>query len=177
MTDELTVLTPNWIAYAAAFAQTLNMQKARDASGLTVNAVKVHHNDSLVQSEIAKNMNQIIDKANVDKAMVLNKLYHFTEADIAEIFYPGTQQYRPLQEWPKELRQQLVSFEICPITGMITKARFIDKLKVIALMGKHVDVGAFEERQRHVHDVSDRLAEKMSAARLRSPVTIEGEVV
>lgn len=173
MTDDLTTLTPQWLTYCAEFARSLNVQVARDVSYLTVNNIKHHANDPLVLAEVARNMHRINEIANVDKAMVLAKLYDFTESDLIDI-YDANGEFLPLHHWPKVMRQMIVSFEIDPESGRPCKVKFIDRLKVLALLGKHVDVGAFEEKVSVTHDLSERLAKRLGAARKR--IAIEGTV-
>ena len=45
--------------------------------------------------------------------------------------------------------------------------RFLDRLKVLELIGKHVNVSAFRENVSHGHGMSDDLIERMESARRR----------
>lgn len=175
--NQLRVITPNWRAYCANFAQTLNMQEARDASGLSVGLIKTHGNDTIVQEEIARNMEDIISIARVDKGMLLRKLYAFLESDIVDIYYDDGR-FRPLYEWPKIMRQMIVSFEMCPVLNVPIKVKFIDRMRVIELLGKHVDVAAFEEKIVHQHELGDKLAERLATGRERMTggLTIEHSI-
>ena len=166
MGEKLKILTPNWIAYCASFAQTLDVQAARDASGMSVALIKRHCNDRIVQDEVMRRMEDIIEIAQVDKALLLRKLYAFMESDIIDIYYDNGA-FKPLREWPKVMRQMLVSFDLCPITHQPTKVKFLDRMRIIENIGKHVDVAAFQENIMVKHELGERLAARLDAGRRR----------
>ena len=181
MTNQiLQTLSNEWIIYCASYAKTLSLEKACVASGLSVSYARQHSRNKLVMLGIAKNLRTIVEASNVSATDVLNHLADMMESDVGDL-YDSLGNFLPLKQWPKIWRQMVSSLEVYE-TGVPHKVKFVDKLKVIELVGKHVNVAAFEERHKHIHDVSDRLAERIGKARsramLNSPVLIEdGEVV
>ena len=103
-------------------------------------------------------------RTKVDQDWVLSKLREMFEADAADL-YDRNGQLLPVKDWPKIWRTGLISGvdsvetidladEPDAATGkrrarrtlvMNKKVRWADKVKLLELIGKHVDVGAFRE--------------------------------
>ncbi len=68
---------------------------------------------------------------------------------------------------PDGLRRLIAAIDAIPGEGggWIRKIRFLDRLRVLELIGKHVNVSAFRENV--AHGVSDDLMERMERARRR----------
>ncbi len=68
---------------------------------------------------------------------------------------------------PDAARRLLAGIEVDATAErpFVRKVRFIDRLKVLELIGKHVDVSAFRESVSH--GVNDDLMERMERARRR----------
>ena len=67
----------------------------------------------------------------------------------------------------------MAAFDIIDIDGdtRLKKVKLLDKLKVLELIGKHVDINAFRDRVQV--DVNISLADKLAAARKRAAEGIE----
>lgn len=81
---------------------------------------------------------------------ILRRLLDIDAMDIADIMEDdGT--FKPVQDWPKVWRMSVSSFEVAElksstdVAGFLKKAKLPDKLKVIELIGRHINVSAFRE--------------------------------
>ena len=168
---QLTNLNSQWKVYCAEFAKTLDSTKALAKSKFTKRYVTAHSSNKLVQQEIAYQLQEIINISNVDAAVVLNQLVAMMQADIADIVNSTTGQYKVLADWPLVWRQMISSISFHE-SGIPNNVKFVDRLKVIELTGKHINVAAFEERHTHTHKLSDVLAERITQSRARAGITI-----
>lgn len=131
-------------------------------------------NDPLCQGYIAKLAKDRNDRVKVDADYVLRRLYEMDQMDILDILNDDMSLKR-LSDWPKVWRQALNGVEIADlfegegdarkIMGVLKKIKWIDRLKNLELMGKHVDVGAFAERV--IEEDAGTLADRLAAARRR----------
>jgi len=96
------------------------------------------------------------ERTRVDADWLLLRLTEEAEADIAEL-YDEAGALLPVKQWPLVWRQGLVAGidvveekdEAGNVIGMVQKIKLSDRLKRMELIGKHIDVGAFEERVKH----------------------------
>ncbi len=97
---------------------------------------------------------------------VLRRLVELWEADIAHLF-DANGHLRAFADMPDGLLRLIAAWDATPGEGggWIRKIRFLDRLKVLELIGKHVDVSAFRESVSH--GVNDDLMERMERARRR----------
>ena len=73
---------------------------------------------------------------------------------------------RPLEDLPDAARRLIASVEFEPGQGRkVRKLKLLNRLKVLELIGKHVNVSAFRENLSH--SVNDDLMERMERARSR----------
>lgn len=93
--------------------------------------------------------------AQVDAYYVLRRLKQIDELDVIDIVSDDMSEFKPLKEWPKEWRtsisgidiQSIVSGGDEPIEKVIKKIKWPDKVKNLEMIGKHVNVGAWEKEQ------------------------------
>ncbi len=95
------------------------------------------------------------DRTKIDADWVLMQLHQVWEADVSDIV-DELGSFKPIKEWPKIWRKMLQGCDVEEVfwgtgkskqkTGQIIKSRFIDRLRSLELIGKHIHVGAFEER-------------------------------
>lgn len=107
-----------------------------------------------VSEEIKKHSKKISAKAEIDAVWVLKRNAEMLEADIADII-DDDGSYKPIKEWPKIWRQMLQGVDIKEVfdgfgkerqkVGEVVKIKFIDRLKALELIGKHVNVQAFSD--------------------------------
>jgi len=131
-------------------------------------------NDPLCQSYIAKLSKERAQRVQVDADYVLQRLYDMDQMDIIDILNDDMS-LKTLSEWPKIWRQSLNGVEIADLfesegdtrklMGVLKKIKWIDRLKNLELLGKHIDVGAFADRV--VEEDAASLAKRLAAARKR----------
>lgn len=87
--------------------------------------------------------------ARLNAAEVLNHAVRMLQADIADII-DNKGNYKPLSDWPLIWRQMLSACEVSSIRNMkgeeigsVSRIRFADRVKVLELIGRHIDVRAF----------------------------------
>lgn len=97
------------------------------------------------------------EKVRMDSERVLQRLVDMAEADLADLYDDQGNLLHPNQ-WPEVWRQGLVvgveTFTVPKGVGPdgkieyaeVRKVRFADRLRVLELIGKHVNVGAFREQ-------------------------------
>lgn len=131
-------------------------------------------NDPLCLGYIAKLRKERSERLQVDADYVLQRLYDMDQMDIIDILNDDMS-LKNLSEWPKIWRQALNGVEIADlfesegdarkVMGVLKKIKWIDRLKNLELLGKHVDVGAFAER--FVEEDAPTLAKRLAEARQR----------
>ena len=123
--------------------------------------------DNLKKPQISKAIQGRIQKrserAKIDADYVLNRLVEIDELDVADILDGGGNML-PVQDWPKQWRQSITGIDIQQIMigdaeSVIRKIKWPDKLRNLELLGKHVNVKAFEEEK---GGGSDDLAEALA---------------
>ena len=127
--------------------------------------------DPRIQERIAQLMQQRNKRTKMSADAVLKRLVDMLDADIADILNEKGD-IKPISEWSPVWRKSVAAFDIIDIDGDTRlKSEAPDKLKVLELIGKHVDINAFRERVQV--DVNISLADKLAAARKRAAEGIE----
>ena len=105
-----------------------------------------------VQSALSEAMKQRSDRVQADADRVLRELTELLEVDVRDFFDDG---WRPLkvQELSPAASRALSSLEVDSETGRIRKLRFVDRLRVLELVGKHVQVRAWNTPANRESDV------------------------
>jgi len=96
------------------------------------------------------------ERTKVDADWLLLRLTEEAEADLSDL-YDEAGALLPVKQWPLIWRRGLVAGieaveerdEKGNVVGIVQKVKLSDRLKRIELIGKHVDVGAFEDRVKH----------------------------
>ena len=83
----------------------------------------------------------------IDAAWVLRNLAEMFTADVADAIDEDGK-YLPIHEWPPVLRRMLNGLDVKDQYGggTVVKAKFVDRLRAIEMIGKHIDISAFTER-------------------------------
>lgn len=108
------------------------------------------------------------EETKIDAAWVLKRLAIEAEADMADIYFENGA-LKPVHEWPKIWRQGLVAgvehIEVKDREGnatghVIVKIKISDRVRRLELIGKHVNVQAFQENVQvsGVEALADRIA-------------------
>ena len=115
-----------------------------------------------VQEKITELQNARNERVEVDQDYVLNRLIQVDQLDIIDIL-DNTGNFKPINEWPKEWRLNLSSFEIVETAegGFVKKIKFPDKVKNLELLGSHIKVGAWMNKQ--TIDLSGNLKHEVSS--------------
>lgn len=101
-----------------------------------------------VQNAIAELKAQRNKQLNVDAGYVLQRLLDVDQLDVADIL-DNSGAIKPVNEWPKEWRQNISSFEVASDEQgtSVAKIKFPDKVKNLELIGKHIEVAAWTSNQ------------------------------
>ncbi|WP_272516365.1 MULTISPECIES: terminase small subunit [unclassified Providencia] len=92
-------------------------------------------------------MPQCNKRKKLDADSVLERLVNILDADIADIL-TNTGDIKLISEWSLIWRKSVSAFDIIDVDGdtRIKKVKLLDKVKILELVGKPVDVNAFRER-------------------------------
>lgn len=107
--------------------------------------VKVKKRISEIQSEISLDL-------GVDAKYVRRRLMELVELDVGDLLRDDGS-LKPIKEWPTEWRKNISGIDISEIgqgddvVGILKRVKWPDKVRGLELLGKHIDVQAFKERQ------------------------------
>jgi len=127
-----------------------------------------------VQAEVAKLMQKRVEKIEVDANYVLQRLVEIDQMDLLSIMTDDLA-IKPLSEWPSVWRRTISSVEVLEefadvageraSIGFIKKLKLPDKVKNLELLGKHVDVQAWQEKAQLDINLNLSLADAIKLAR------------
>lgn len=174
-------LTPKQARFVEEYLKDLNATQAYKRAGYTakgnaaeVNAARLLSN-AKVQRFIQERMQERSQQTQIDTNYVLNRLVEIDQMDVLDILEDDGS-LKPVREWPQAWRRYLSGMDVAEmfegqgderkVIGVLKKIKWPDKLKNLDLLGRHVDVQAWKERVEH--DISDRMADKIVAARKRA---------
>lgn len=104
------------------------------------------------------------DRTEIDADWVLKRLARDATADLADL-YDENGTLKPVHEWPIAWRTGLVAgietvqerdgedAEGKPVYATVRKVKLLDRTKLVELIGKHVEVGAFKEKVEHSGEI------------------------
>lgn len=109
-----------------------------------------------IQEYVSKLRQEQQERTKINADYVLNRLVDIDKMKLGDIFQDDWT-LRPLSEWPDVWHQSLSSIDISEIfegtggeralVGLLKKIRWPDKLRNLELLGKHVTIGAFKDKQ------------------------------
>lgn len=153
-------LTPKQARFAEEYLLDLNATQAAIRAGYSEKSACTIGAENLrkpqIQCEIIKRKASRSERTKIDADWLLTRLADEATADIADILNEQGG-LKPVSEWPLVWRQGLVQgFDVeqrfvyeggerVP-DGYVIKVKLSDRVKRLELIGKHVDVGAFEEK-------------------------------
>jgi phage terminase small subunit len=117
----------------------------------------------IVQTEIARLMEDRSKRTQIDSDWALQRLARDVTADLADL-YDDQGGLKPIKEWPMVWRTGLVAgIETVqerdgiddndkPVFVTVRKVKLADRTKLLELLGRHVDVGAFKDKIEHSAD-------------------------
>lgn len=122
--------------------------------------------DERIQKRIAELMAERNTRTKMSADAVLMKLVEMVDADIGDILNDDGS-IKPIRQWSPIWRRSVAAFDIIQVGDGVElkKVKLLDKVKILELIGKHVDVNAFRDRVEL--DVKMTIADRMAAARKR----------
>jgi phage terminase small subunit len=183
MNERLNELSPQKRMFVLEYLKCFKPSVASTKIGLAPSTGSAYLADLDVQDAIAEQMEQRISRTQVDADWVLLQLAKMFDADLADIFVPGSNDLRPIHEWPEIWRKMTTSVKIDDKFSKdagafsVKDVKILDRLKALEMIGKHTDVRAFTERIEVAtdQDLTDRLIAGRKRARERNSVNFMGE--
>ena len=102
-----------------------------------------------IQGRIAELKAQRVDSVSLDAKYVLNRLVEIDTLDVIDILNEDGN-IKAISDWPKSWRTSISGLDVQDmmsgdIATVIKKIKWPDKLRNLELLGKHVDVKAWEK--------------------------------
>lgn len=114
-----------------------------------------------VQELIQDEKLQRLQRLRIDKDYVLMRAISIDQMDAADIFDEDCERLLPLSQWPSVWRQFISGLDVYSEfagsgdereqVGIMRKIKWPDKVKNLELIGKHVDVAAWDKDVNHTH--------------------------
>jgi phage terminase small subunit len=155
-------LSPKQARFADEYLIDLNGTRAAIRCGYSARTAGKIGSELLrnprVAAAIAVAVAERAERTQIDADWVLRRLTQDVCADVADLYDSSSGDLRPVHEWPEAWRTGLVAgidtaqeragedADGRPTYVTVRKLRLADRTRLIELLGKHVDVGAFRER-------------------------------
>jgi len=177
-------LTAKQELFCSEYIIDLNASQAAIRAGYSPKGSNVTGSKLLATANIRKRIGELQqvrrEKSDIDAQWVLNRLLDEADADMGDIF-DSEGKAKNIHDWPLIWRKGLVSGMDITMDedGRIdsVKVRTSDRIKRLELIGKHIDIRAFTDRQEitgagggpiEIDDRSDSELAKRMAFILRS---------
>jgi phage terminase small subunit len=145
--------------FVLEYLKDLNATQAAIRAGYSKKTAASVGHENLRKPEIAAEISKSMDHRNkvvsVDAAYVLQRLKDIDEMDVIDILNEDLT-IKPLSQWPKIWRTMISGIDINTTRqrtddetveeSILKKMKWPDKVKNLDLIGKHVDVQAFNDR-------------------------------
>ena len=104
----------------------------------------------LIQHRIEELKTKRSDSVSLDAKYVLNRLIEIDSLDVIDIL-DDSGNMKAIRDWPKSWRTSISGLDIqdmlqADTASVIQKIKWPDKLRNIELLGKHVDIQAFNDK-------------------------------
>ena len=158
------MLTPKQEAFCREYLIDLNGTQAAIRAGYSKRTANEQAAQLLAKLSIQEYLKTLMDarkeRTQIDADWVLKRLAQDATADVADL-YDESGNLRPVHDWPMAWRTGLVAGidtvqerigtdpEGKPEFATVRKIRLADRTKLLELVGKHIDVGAFKDRIEH----------------------------
>lgn len=158
------MLTPKQAAFCREYLIDLNGTQAAIRAGYSKKTANEQAAQLLAKLNVQEYLKTLMDeraeKTKIDAEWVIKRLAQDATADVADL-YDENGHLLPVKDWPMAWRTGLVAGidtamerngvdeEGKPQFVEVRKVRLADRTKLLELIGKHVDVGAFKERVEH----------------------------
>lgn len=122
------------------------MNRAPSKNPITSASEILNYPNVLAFIDSCKEANAI--EANISAKYVLDRLVEIDKLDVVDILNPDGSM-KAIRDWPKSWRTSISGLDVQEmlgedITSVVKKIKWPDKLRNIELLGKHVDIKAFE---------------------------------
>lgn len=142
--------------FCLEYMKDLNATQAAIRAGYSEKTAQQIASENLskpvIQNRIAELLEERSNEVKVDAQYVLKRLVEIDQMDVKDILNDdGTT--RPILEWPRSWRTTLSGMDIAELTNdgdveaILKKIKWPDKVRNLELLGKHVDVSAFMDKQ------------------------------
>lgn len=161
-------LTAKQQRFVAEYLIDLNATQAAIRAGYSAKtAYSVGHENLKkpeIQAGIQAAMNARSERTEINADWVLKRLARDATADLADL-YDESGSLKPVKDWPLVWRTGLVAGvetiqertgqdpDGNPSFATVRKVKLLDRTKLVELIGKHVDVGAFKEKVEHSGEI------------------------
>ena len=161
-------LTPKQQRWCEEYLIDLNATQAAIRAGYSVNSARQIGTENLskpaLMAAVAAGKHERSIRTMIDSDWVLRGLVDSADADLSDL-YNADGGIKPMEEWPLVWKQGLVSGVDIINTGegaTVIRIRLVDRFKYLQMIGRHVEIGAFEKRVKV--DAGDSLVEYLDAA-------------
>ena len=161
-------LTAKQQRFVAEYPIDLNATKAAIRAGYSEKTAAEQASRLLTNVKVAEAIQAAMkarsERTQIDADWVLKRLARDATADLADLYTEhGT--LKPVHEWPIAWRTGLVAgietvqerdgedAEGKPVYATVRKVKLLDRTKLVELIGKHVEVGAFKEKVEHSGEI------------------------
>lgn len=161
-------LTAKQTCFVAEYLVDLNATQAAIRAGYSARNADKIGSQLLGKTRVAEAIQEAMQARNkrteIDADWVLKRLAQDATADLADL-YDDAGNLRPVKEWPMVWRTGLVvgvetaqerdgvDNEGSPTFSTVRKVKLLDRTKLVELIGKHVNVGAFKDRIEHSGEI------------------------
>ena len=160
-------LTAKQEAFCQEYLIDLNATQAAIRAGYSDSTARQIASEMLSKPYISEYISSLkadrMNKTQVDAEYVLKRLIEIDQMDFADILNDD-HSFKPINDWPKVWRQYLSGIDLAEmwegngdqreVVGMLKKVKWPDKVKNLELLGKHIDVQAFKEKQEVIATVT-----------------------
>ena len=161
-------LTAKQQRFVAEYPIDLNATKAAIRAGYSEKTAAEQASRLLTNVKVAEAIQAAMkarsERTQIDADWVLKRLARDATADLADL-YTENGTLKPVHEWPIAWRTGLVAgietvqerdgedAEGKPVYATVRKVKLLDRTKLVELIGKHVEVGAFKEKVEHSGEI------------------------
>lgn len=161
-------LTAKQQRFVAEYLIDLNATQAAIRAGYSEKTAAEQASRLLTNVKVAEAIQAAMkarsERTEINADWVLKRLARDATADLADL-YTENGTLKPVHEWPIAWRTGLVAgietvqerdgedAEGKPVYATVRKVKLLDRTKLVELIGKHVEVGAFKEKVEHSGEI------------------------
>lgn len=168
-------LTAKQQRFCEEYLIDLNATQAAIRAGYSEKTAKEIASENLTKPNIAefiqKALEERSERTKVDADYVLNRLSEIDNMSVRDIMNDDMT-LKPLSEWPDVWCSSISAIDVSELVAgqkdsevaisFIKKLKWPDTMKALDMIGKHVDVQAFNEKSEHTGSLTVVIADKDS---------------